>query len=422
VTTLRARRTELQAVDASLKAALRTTAAREGALHAADDLVLCAFGVAASLELDAGLGSPSAPLDVGGLLGSIELLGDEGPGGSGVLALGALPFDPAAPSRLFVPSLLCAWRPDGASMWVTQVSDVAFDDPQEAMERLALAAPVRPLPRLGPLTEVLSRADYAAAVDVCVARLREGAGTKVVLARSVTANPDGTIDAAALAEALHDTEPTCTVYAYPSGSARFVGATPELLVSTSDGAVTAHPHAGTVGLRGTADDAARIAWLAGSSKNHLEHAVVVHDIVERLTPLCDTISAPDEPVVVELTAVAHLGTWVDGKLLGPRNAETAMRALAALHPTPAVGGVPRDMALATITELERSDRGAWAGPVGWVDADGTSSWVIGIRGILVSPTQVEVWAGAGIVADSVGVEELDETDVKLDSVLRVLPR
>jgi menaquinone-specific isochorismate synthase len=80
------------------------------------------------------------------------------------------------------------------------------------------------------------------------------------------------------------------------------------------------------------------------------------------------------------------------------------------------------MALATITELERSDRGAWAGPVGWVDADGTSSWVIGIRGILVSATQVEVWAGAGIVADSVGVEELDETDVKLDSVLRVLPR
>jgi isochorismate synthase len=350
-------------------------------------------------------------------LDAIPLSGDEGPGGSGVLAMGALPFSPDEPATLVIPATLVAWRPGSAEAWVTTVAsphDVATDGALSLDE-----SGLSPLAVLDDLDDQQGGADYVAAVRRCVAKLAGGID-KVVLARAVHGTA-AAVDAAALARSMQSLEPTCTVYSAPWREARFVGASPELVVSTADGAVSAHPLAGTVALDGS-NDQSQIDWIASSTKNLVEHASVVDDIVTRLTPLCDDVTAPDRPDVVVLGTIAHLGTWVDGKLAGPRDASTAMRALAAIHPTPAVGGVPRDEAMAVIAELESAPRGVWAGAVGWVDADGSSSWTLGIRGVLLDGDHVEVWAGAGIVADSRPDEELEETTVKLRSVLRAFDR
>ena len=419
---LLARRHELPGVEASARSALWRAAARTGSLHAGEELVVCAFGAASALELTDGIADVAAPQNVANMLGEIRLEGDHGPGGTGVLAVGSLPFDPAAPGRLVVPSLLVAWAPTGGPTWVTEVAeDGQHLGASAAISRAASDGPPGgPTPAVLDVSEPLSGGDYAAAVAQCVAMMRSGDLVKVVLARSVVGRCEAALDAAVLAEALHGADPSCALYAYQAGAGRFVGASPELIIATSGSAVSAHPLAGTVALAGDDGDAERLEWLLASAKNRVEHGVVVDDIVERLTPLCDTIAAADSPSVVRLSTDARLGTWIDGKLRGDASAAGALRALAAVHPTPAVGGVPRDAAMSLIERLEGAPRGTWAGPVGWVDADGTSTWTLALRALLVEGARFEAWAGAGIVADSVPDEEREETEVKLSSVLRAL--
>jgi menaquinone-specific isochorismate synthase len=415
-----ARRVRLDGFGRARARQLERAAARHGALHASDELVVCAFGRATTIPLGEGLAGVATPSLVADALEDIELEGDSGPGGSGVIALGSLPFDATAKSELFVPSLVCAWQPAGATAWITEVGeDGDALHPAAAMHAI-IAGDDRRVPgqSIASMVELPPGRGYASAVAACVARIRAGDAEKVVLARMLRGRATEPIDVAALARALHATEPSCTLYAFPHDGRRFVGASPELLVATSGGAVAAHPLAGTVSLSNGGDVDDQIAWLRASEKNLAEHRLVVEDIVARLSELCDAIGAPATPEVVRLTTVAHLGTWVDGKLAGRHDAHAAMRALAAVHPTPAVGGVPREAAIALIDELEANPRGPWAGPVGWVDADGTSMWTLGLRGLCVVGDTFEAWGGAGIVADSEPQSELDETAVKLASVLR----
>ena len=417
--TLRARRVRLEGFGRDRARQLERAAARHGALHASEELVVCAFGEAASIPLERGLADVTSPDRVAGALEGIELEGDDGPGGSGVVALGSLPFDAMASGELFVPKLVCAWQPAGASAWITEVGEAVRLHPAAAMHAIVAGDDRRvPQQAIDSIVEEPSGAAYAAAVATCVARIKAGDAEKVVLARRLLGLATQPIDVAALARALHATEPSCTLYAFPHGERRFVGASPELLLATSGGAVAAHPLAGTVPLSAEGDAADHFAWLLASAKNLAEHRLVVDDIIERLSGLCDAVGAPATPDIVRLSTVAHLGTWVDGKLSGRHDARTAVRALAAVHPTPAVGGVPRESALELIGELESGPRGPWAGPVGWVDADGTSTWTLGLRGLCVSGVDFEAWGGAGIVVDSEPESELVETTVKLASVLR----
>ena len=417
----RARRGVVE-LDATARAALVRAGARGGVVHAAASLVVVGLGTAGAVELPRGLHDPDAPARVAAALGAVELTGEPGPGGTGVLAMGALPFDPDAPGALAIPSLLCAWDPAGTDAWATAIARDG-EPPVDVVGAVAAAAaqvaPLAPIPGARGTEARPEPAAFEAAVAACVARLRAGDAQKVVLARSVTGCAAGSVDAAAVADALHALDPACDLYAVAAPRGRFVGASPELVVAVSDGAVCAHPLAGTVAL-GDGDDDARVAWLLASEKNRAEHAVVVEDLVARLAPLCDALHAASAPSVVRLSTNARLGTWVDGKLLGPRDASTAIGALAALHPTAAVGGVPRDVARRLIDELEIAPRGLWAGPVGWVDADGTATWTLALRGVTLLDEAFEVFGGAGIVAASDPRDELDETEEKLRSVLRVL--
>lgn len=422
MTALRAARRSTDAFDEDLRASFRRAAARSGTLHATPDLVVATVGVARVVELPFGVGDATAPSDVADALSSIDVTGDGGPGGSGVLGVGALPFDPEARTGLSIPSIVCTWRPGAPRTWVTHVvAASATPDPLDAALSIAKdSAPAVPCGEVAEREERPTAADYAQAVAAALERIAAGDVEKVVLARSVVGRTTGPIDPARLAGVLAARDPGCTLYAYPAGPGRFVGASPELIVATEQGHVRAHPLAGTVALLGDADDDDRVAWLQGDEKNRREHAIVVEDVLAGLQPLCDAIVAAAGPTVVRLSTDARLGTEIEGTLSGPGDVEAAMAVLGALHPTPAVGGRPAAAARSLIASLEHAPRGPWAGAVGWVDADGTSCWTLALRGIRLQQDRFEAWGGAGIVAGSVPEAEAAETGAKLDSVLRVL--
>jgi isochorismate synthase len=198
-----------------------------------------------------------------------------------------------------------------------------------------------------------------------------------------------------------------------------VGASPELLISRQGSEVRANPLAGSAPRSGDKDeDRANAAALAASAKDREEHAIVVDAIVAALQPLSATLTWDPEPVLLETANVWHLSTRFRGRLVDP--APTALDLALALHPTPAVAGAPTDGALAAIGQLEGFSRGAYAGPVGWVDADGNGTWAIALRCALLSRDRATLYAGAGIVAASDPAEEIDETDRKFRASLDAL--
>jgi isochorismate synthase len=158
--------------------------------------------------------------------------------------------------------------------------------------------------------------------------------------------------------------------------------------------------------------------LAASSKDREEHAAVVDAIEAALSPLCETLERDREPTLLETPNVWHLSTRFRGRLREP--APSALELAVALHPTPAVGGSPRDTALGLMHQLESFDRGSYAGPVGWVDALGNGGWAIALRCALLRDDRATLYAGAGIVGDSDPERELDETERKFRAFLDAL--
>jgi isochorismate synthase EntC len=174
--------------------------------------------------------------------------------------------------------------------------------------------------------------------------------------------------------------------------------------------------AGTVRRGATPEeDAALTAGLRRSVKEAEEHRLLVEAVVAALAPVCAAPPAAGEPDVVRFPTVSHLATRVSGVLRRPAPSALALAGL--LHPTPAVGGLPRAEALATIAALEGFDRGLYAGPVGWVDAAGDGEWAVALRGAQLDGPRARLVAGAGIVAGSDPEAEWAETEVKLRPML-----
>jgi menaquinone-specific isochorismate synthase len=356
--------------------------------------------------------------------------------GTGVVALGALPFLATRKGLLIVPrfTMGIAQEPDGTThRWATAVgpTDLPLPATEELFDAVLWQYGSRPeaeAPAAGDvaitaLTTTLSSVGYQHAVARAVAIMRAPGATldKVVLSRSVTAQLDGPLPLSAVLRRLRAHEPACTIFSFPVPDGTFFGASPELLMARQGRRITCHPLAGTVARGQTARaDADAQGGLAGSSKDRSEHRFVVDGLSAILRPLCDELTVPSEPSLVAFRAVAHLGTRIEGRLRD--DAMGILELVEIVHPTPAVGGTPRDEALATIAALEPDERGYWAGPVGWADAKGDGEWMIGIRSARLHPDgrTVTLRAGAGIVADSDPESEAAETDVKLTSVLESL--
>ena len=196
------------------------------------------------------------------------------------------------------------------------------------------------------------------------------------------------------------------------------GASPELLLRADRGEVSARVLAGTAG-RGTDPDVDRAIadGLSHSVKNNNEHGYAVQSMVSELEPFCDWVEADAQPFSLALPDLWHLATDVRGKL---KPAISLLDVIARLHPTAAVAGTPRDLAISVIEELEPYDRGGYAGPVGWVSADGSGELAIALRGGIIESFEdkvvVRAIAGCGIVAESDPQAELAETDLKFRAV------
>jgi menaquinone-specific isochorismate synthase len=391
--------------------ALRTVGARDGWLVETSEVVRVGFGGAvACVELPGGLENST---DAVKELAQHRLSGVEGPAGTGVVAFAALPFDRSAGSRLDVPRYVVtqfrggdAWltRLEGSNDWAAMLSDV--DAPLQETQN-ARSITYQPAPE-----------EYAHNVALAVEILRRKEIDKVVLARAVVGSVLEPLDAAAIATRLRKREPLCMIYSMPTSDGwRFVGASPELLARRDGSTITCHPLAGTIALPPNVAPDDYQNWLLGSTKNLHEHAVMVDDIVSILSRYYDDIAVDPNPSIVSLRTVAHLGTWINARTSDGAASPDALDVLRMLHPTAAVGGIPRASAYDLIRRLEQHDRGHYAGPIGWIDAHGDGEWWVGIRGVFVNGTEFEAWAGAGIVSESDPIAEREETKDKLASVL-----
>ncbi len=249
------------------------------------------------------------------------------------------------------------------------------------------------------------------AVAEAVREIRGGDWRKLVLARSVTVNMPGPISHGPLLGRLAARYAGCYIFKFAAGEDAWLGATPELLVSLRDGTVAAVCLAGSRPRNiDPIVDARLSAELLGSAKERSEHAFVVDMMRDSLGHLCVGLSAPAVPGIMRMANIQHLYTPVAGPVA---NGFDIFDLVSAVHPTPAVGGWPREGSREAIRRLEGMDRGWYAAPIGWVDDAGEGEFAVALRSALVRGECATLYAGAGIVAGSDPAEELAETELKL---------
>jgi menaquinone-specific isochorismate synthase len=339
--------------------------------------------------------------------------------GTGLVAFGSIAFaaDSAATSVLIVPKILLGVR-DGRA-WLTSVETEANTASTEVVEDFWLNdAEYGSNPPVQFGSGAQTSEGFKRSVEDAVAAISRGELKKVVLARDlVGAMPEG-FDIRASLTKLASRFPTCWVYSVDG----LFGASPELLVRVAHGQVSARVLAGTAG-RGTDPevDKAISAALAASTKNTTEHAFAVDSLVQTLQPFCSQVDADPKPFSLALPNLWHLASDVHGVL---RQEASVLDLAAALHPTAAVAGTPRLEAQELLGSLEPFDRGRYAGPVGWIGADGDGEWAIALRGAKIEESAagkvIRAFAGCGIVAGSEPEAELAETELKFSPIREAL--
>jgi salicylate biosynthesis isochorismate synthase/menaquinone-specific isochorismate synthase len=361
----------------------------------------------------------------------------DGPPGCGLIAVGGFAFAPDggqgprwqgfAPACLTVPEISLARR--AGESWLTVNVPVAPDDTLEGLsngvDRRLAELHEAPLPLLDPAPtgsyEVLSPmppSHYEEAVARAVQRIRAGELEKIVLAREVEVHAPRPHDPAAVLGILREGFRSCYVFAVGSGQAAFVAASPELLVRLEGQRASTVALAGSI--RRSADPAVDdhlAEQLLHSAKDRAEHAVVIRRLVGALRPHSVWVAHPPEPEVVAIANIQHLASPIRAQLAEPIG---AIELAGLLHPTPAVGAEPADVAQTSIPALEGLDRGWYAGPVGWTDSTGDGEFCVALRCALLRGTVATCYAGCGIVADSDPASELAETEIKLGALLPVL--
>jgi salicylate biosynthesis isochorismate synthase/menaquinone-specific isochorismate synthase len=363
--------------------------------------------------------------------------GGDGPAGTGLVAVGGFAFAPDGgeadhwsgfdPGSLHVPEVSIARSGRHAS--VTVNVEVAPDDTAEqlaegAARRLEELRSV-PLPLLDPaptgvyrVQSAMPPSHYEEAVARAVQRIRSGELAKIVLAREVDVHAPIAHDAGALLGLLREEFGSCYVFAVGRGDSAFIAASPELLVRREGQRASTVALAGSIGR--SADPAVDDHLgerLLQSQKDREENAIVARRIAKALRPLAVWVTAAPEPALVRVANIQHLGMPIRAQLASP---VSAIELAGVLHPTPAVGGEPRESAVALIPALEGLDRGWYAGAVGWTDTSGDGEFCVALRCALLRGATARLYAGCGIVADSQPDAELAETEVKLGALLPLL--
>lgn len=356
--------------------------------------------------------------------------------GTGAMAFGSFAFSKtsAFESVLIVPALVVGFS--AGTAWLTQLSlDGTVPTAESALGLLRDLASTAPSASLSSSFEsstpdsssagtvrsgALTEEQWKNSVQAGVAAIAHGGLEKVVLARDVLATFPTPVRRVSILQRLVGLYDECWTY----GVRGLVGATPEILIKVDGSTAQARVLAGTLdredepaGSTGFADTV-----LGGSIKQRHEHDFAVRSLTRQLAPFATDLSFPAEPFILELPNVWHLASDVTAQLASSNgHVPTSLALVEALHPTAAVCGTPREEAATLILELEKMDRGPYAGPVGWLDGAGNGEWGIALRGaVLEDAHSVRLYAGAGIVEASDPEAELAETWAKFRPMLQAL--
>lgn len=344
------------------------------------------------------------------------------PEGHGPAVLGTVPFLPGSTAAFCVPAVCITKATDGRT-FVTVVGSREEDVSDAALET-ALAACTeqrRPVPSANTFTvePLMDVDDYLATVGAARDAVRSGALKKAVIARDIRVRAQSPVDLHSVLLRLRASFGSSYRYCING----FVGASPELLVQVEGRTVRSHPLAGTAPRTGDPVTDARLAdELIASTKNQVEHRVVIDMVHDTLLPHCSYLDWEPEPSIVTVANVQHLGTAIEGALCEPR--ASVMSLVRLLCPTPALGGSPSAEAIDFIVANERMERGTYGGAVGWLDIHGNGTFAVAIRCAEFSADRMSarLFAGGGIVAESEPLAELAETQAKFQAMLSAIVR
>ena len=267
-------------------------------------------------------------------------------------------------------------------------------------------------------TPIPDRTSWMKQVSTTVETISEGRADKVVLARREDFEFESQIDSASVLARLGHDYPHATVFAVAYGTKCFLGASPERLVRNTGGRLQVTCLAGSIERSSDAtEDRQNESRLMASTKDREEHEIVVRAVGEALGPISDEISFASVPEITSLPNLHHLCTPVSATL---KPGLGVVNAVEALHPTPAMGGFPQRGALSIIRNTEHFDRGWYAAPVGWMDGAGNGEFSVAIRSGLLDGARASLFAGCGIVQDSVPEKEWEETELKMRPMMSAL--
>ena len=388
---------------------LNDIAGGDGVLFVRNGIGVAGRSVAATVAVD----------DAAGFLA--ELDHDSTVPAAGPVALGCVPFAPGSPAELVVPAV--QFRKDASgTTTVTVVGDIDDGDGGIAGVVRDALCDRTPAPATAASWSIEPGVDvdsYLAAVSAARDAVRAGELTKAVIARPIVVRSSEQIDVHSVLRRLRASFGSSYRYSIDG----LIGASPELLVEVDGAVVRSHPLAGTAPRTGDVDSDARIAAeLIASTKNQVEHRVVIDVVHDTLLPWASYLDWEPEPSIVTVANVQHLGTRMEGMLSQP--GPSVIELVRALSPTPALGGHPRDEAIELIQRVEGFERGRYGGAVGWVDAAGNGTWAVAIRCAELSDDRrsARLVAGGGIVADSDPHAELAETQAKFQAMLSAIVR
>lgn len=400
------------------------------------ELTLVGLGVAYAIESVESLRFRQAAADWRSLMAGAIVEGSRGLPGTGPLLLGGFAFDAQQPTtalwknfphaRLALPKLLFTKTKN--EFWLTRnvVVDAEADISFEALMLNEFAQAVtefleketRVLQNEIASRELVTAREWQNIVARAIQTIRRGEMEKLVLARAVQLTGAHAFDASRALRYFSKHAPTTYQFSFAQNEDCFLGATPEQLVRVRDGKLETMGLAGSMPRGATREQDEQFGnELLASAKDRNEQEIVVRAMREVLGDTCVQLRMSATPTLLKLGSIQHLMTRFNGTLA---NGYSVLDLVERLHPTPAVGGRPRAAALQWLRENEQLDRGWYAGAVGWMDANLEGEFVVAIRSALLQENRATLFAGCGIVADSIPEREYAEAELKFKPMLAAL--
>jgi len=354
--------------------------------------------------------------------------------GTGVTALGGMDFDPRKekskqwenfkPSQFTVPEYMLAHNVEGTYFTVNMVVDKDSETAdivrqiRETEDIFAQTPKVSQETSSIEKTEEMDPQKWKQKVSEAKEEIKQGKAEKIVLARQLYLKFNQKPDIASILQLLEQTQNNSYIFAFEKDDTCFIGATPERLVKLSGDELLSTCLAGTAPRGETAEEDQRLAnQLLMDKKNRQEHQLVVQMIKNAMNHYCSVLDIPENPTIRPLKNMQHLYTPVRGTL---KSGYSIFNVIEELHPTPALGGLPKEASLEFIRKRESLDRGWYGAPIGWMDSNRNGEFAVAIRSGLIQGYEASLFAGCGIVADSDPEEEYRETSIKLQPMLSVL--